>query len=51
MNEIFAMLLIPLSVLAVAVYIAFNTGDPMWLVFGAVVAMAIGYLARRIFGS
>ena len=51
MNEIAAIVLLPLIVLAIGVYMAVNIGDPMWLVFGAVLAMATGYLARRIFGS
>jgi hypothetical protein len=51
MNEIVAMLLLPLAVLAIGIYVAFNTGDPMWLVFGAVLAIAMGYFARRILGS
>ena len=51
MNEIATIVLLPLAVLAIGVYMAVNTGDPMWLVFGAVLAMATGYLARRIFRS
>ncbi len=51
LNEIVAIVLLPLAVLAIGVYMAVNSGDPMWLVFGAVLAMATGYLARRIFGS
>ncbi len=51
MNAIVAIVLIPLTVLAVAVYMAVNTDDPMWLVFGAVLAMAAGYIARRNLGS
>jgi hypothetical protein len=51
MNEIVAMLLLPLAVLAIAAYMAFKTGDPMWLVFGAVLALAMGYIARRTLGS
>ncbi len=51
MSEVVAVLIVPFTVLLFAVYMAFNTSDPMWLVFGAVLAIAMGYFARRIFGS
>ncbi len=51
MNGFVAMLILPLAVLAIGAYTAFITGEPMWLVFGAVLAIAMGYFARRILGS
>lgn len=51
MNEIVAILLLPLTVLAISVWLAVNTNDPMWLIFGAVLAMAAAYIARKFLGS
>ncbi|MCH9806429.1 MAG: hypothetical protein K0U74_01735 [Alphaproteobacteria bacterium] len=51
MNEIAAILLLPLTVLAISVWLAMTTNDPMHLIFGAVLAIATGYIASRYFGS
>ena len=51
MSEVVAVLLVPFTVLLIAVYMAIHTGDPFWLIFGAALAIAMGYFARRIFWS
>lgn len=51
MNPLVAILLLPLSILAIGIWMAVNTNEPMWLVFAAVLAMAAGYIARRTLGS
>lgn len=47
----FAIYTVPLGILAGSVAMAYRNDDAMWLVFGAVLAMITGYLARRYFGS
>lgn len=51
MNAIVALILVPLTILAVGIYLATKTDDPMWLVFSAVLAMGAGYIARRGLGG
>lgn len=51
MNASFAIYLLPLAILAVGIYMAVNSGEPMWLVFAAVAAIATGFMARNFLGS
>ena len=51
MSEVVVILLVPFTVILLAVYMAFTTSDPFWLIFGAALAIAMGYFARRIFWS
>lgn len=51
MNATFAIYLIPLAILVAGIYLAANSGDPMWLVFAAVAAVATGFMARNFLGS
>lgn len=51
MSEVVVVLLVPFTVILMAVYMAFNPGDPFWLILGAALAIAMGYFARRIFWS
>lgn len=41
----------PAIILLVGVAKALNANDPMWLIFAAVLAMIVGYTARKFFGS
>lgn len=51
MNTSFAIYILPLAILAVGIYMAANSGDPMWLVFAAIAAIATGFMVRNFMGS
>ncbi len=51
MSNSVAIYLVPITILAISIYMAMNMKDPMWLIFGAVFAIAAGYIARQTFGS
>jgi hypothetical protein len=42
---------LPLAIIAGGVGMALTRSDSMWLVFGAVLAIATSYLARKYSGS
>ncbi len=51
MNATFAIYILPLAILVAGIYMAANAGDPMWLVFSAVAAVATGFMVRNFWGS
>ena len=51
MNASFAIYAVPIAILLAGIYMAANNGDPMWLVFSAIAAIATGYMARNFLGG
>lgn len=51
MSRLFGTVVLPLAMVATGIGLALTRDDPMWLVFGAVMAIATSFLARRISGS
>lgn len=49
MSPSFAIYFLPLGIIATGIYMAAKTGDPMWLVFAAVAAVATGFMVRNFF--
>lgn len=51
MSGMIGVVLLPLAMVATGVGMALTRGEPMWLVVGAVLAMATSFLARKDLGS
>lgn len=51
MHHLIGVVVVPLAMIAAGVGMAMTRDDPMWLVFGAVLAIATSFLARRNSGS
>lgn len=51
MSHLIGVVVLPLAMIAGGVGMALTREDPMWLVFGAVLAIATSFLARRNSGS
>jgi hypothetical protein len=51
MGHLIGVVVLPLATIAGSVGMALTRSDPMWLVFGAVLAIATSYLARKNSGS
>lgn len=51
MHHLIGIVVVPLAMIAAGVGMAMTRDDPMWLVFGAVLAIATSFLARRNSGS
>jgi len=51
MRPIVGLIVVPLAILAFGIGMALSLGDPLWLVYSALLAMAAGYITRRTFGS